>query len=224
MQNVEAFYQWSSGYHSSQLGMGDGAYDLLAKERARKIQPWIARQHRIFEYGVGTALNLAGVKCRERYGWDIGAHLRPDVERLGIRWVASMEEIPDASFDVVICHHVLEHVSEPGSVLQTLYRILRPDGALLLFVPYERERRYRQFDAAEPNHHLYSWNPQTLGNLLSAGDFQVESVGLGSYGYERFAAEQVSRWGGEWIYRATLRILRAIRPVQEVRLVARKPK
>ena len=204
MQSVEAFYQWSSRYDDSQPAMSDGVYRLLARERARKIQPWIARQHRVFEYGVGTALNLAGVRCQERWGWDRDEHLRPEVERRGVRWIASMEEIPDASFDVVIHHHVLEHVSRPGSVLQTLFRILRPDGALLLFVPYE------------PN--------QTLRNLLSAGDFQVDSVGLGSCGYERFAAKQVSRWGGERAYRTMLRILRAIRPVHEVRLVARKPK
>lgn len=204
MQNVEAFDPWPSRYDNSQPAMSDGVYRLLAGERARKIQPWIARQHRVLEYGVGTALNLAGVRCRERWGWDRDERLRPEVERRGVRWIASMEKIPDASFDAVICHHVLEQVSGPGSVLHTLSRILRSDGALLLFVPYERN--------------------QTLGNLLGTGDFQVDSVGLGPYGYERFAAEQVNRWGGERAYRTILRILRAFRPVHEVRLVARKPK
>jgi len=204
VQSIETFSHWSSRYDNSQPAMSDGVYRFLARERAQKIQPWIARQHRVLEYRVGTALNLAAVRCRERWGWDHHEHVRPEVERRGVRWIASMEEIPDASFDVVICHHVLEHMVEPGSVLLTLSRILRPDGTLLLFA------RCRQ--------------SQMLGNLLSASRLQVDSAELGSYGYERFAAEQVNRWGGERAYSAMLRTLRALRPMHEVRLVARKPK
>jgi len=204
VQSIETFSQWSSRYDNSQPAMSEGVYRLLARERARKIQPWIARQHRVLEYGVGTALNLAAVRCRERWGWDHHEHVRPEAERRGVRWIASMEEIPDASFDVVVCHHVPENVFEPGSRFQTLSRILRPDGTLLLFA---RRRQSR-----------------TLGNLLSASRLQVDSAEFSSYGYERFAAEQVNRWGGERAYSAMLRILRALRPMHEVRLVARKPK
>lgn len=199
MQRVEAFDRWWAPRLGSRSGMGEAAYRFLAKERARKIQPWIARQHRVFEYGVGNALNLAAVKCRERYGWDNGAHFRAGAERQGIRWVRAIEEIPDAAFDVVICHHALQQVSEPGLVLQLLSRILRPDGALLLFAPGQVE------------------------NLLASTDFQVESLAWRAYGYENFAAAQASRWSREWVYRATLSVLRALRPVQEVRVVARKP-
>jgi len=42
-----------------------------------------------------------------------------------------------------------------------------------LFVPYEKERKYRHYDSKEPNHHLYSWNVQTLGNLVEEIGFKV---------------------------------------------------
>jgi SAM-dependent methyltransferase len=43
--------------------------------------------------------------------------------------------VPDASADVVVCLHVLEHVSDPTFTLSELKRILRPGGLLLAGSP-----------------------------------------------------------------------------------------
>jgi len=42
---------------------------------------------------------------------------------------------PDASFDVVLCTEVLEHVPEPQAALREMVRLLRPGGRLLLTAP-----------------------------------------------------------------------------------------
>jgi SAM-dependent methyltransferase len=44
------------------------------------------------------------------------------------------EELPfdDASFDLVLCTQVLEHVEDPAAVLSEIYRVLRPGGAALI--------------------------------------------------------------------------------------------
>ena len=51
--------------------------------------------------------------------------------------VASLDALPvaDASFDLVVCTQVLEHVPEPAAVLEELRRVLRPGGELWLTVP-----------------------------------------------------------------------------------------
>ena len=46
-------------------------------------------------------------------------------------------ELPDDSYDVVICNHVLEHVSNYQLALSELRRILRPGGLLIISFPVD---------------------------------------------------------------------------------------
>ncbi len=47
---------------------------------------------------------------------------------------------PDASFDVVICNHVLEHVSDDRRAMREILRVLRPGGWAMLQVPVDHKR------------------------------------------------------------------------------------
>lgn len=40
--------------------------------------------------------------------------------------------LPDASFDLVLCHQVVHHADDQLAVLQNLFRVLRPGGTLML--------------------------------------------------------------------------------------------
>ncbi|MEB3200917.1 MAG: methyltransferase domain-containing protein [Synechococcaceae cyanobacterium] len=43
---------------------------------------------------------------------------------------------PDASFDVILCSEVLEHVPDPNGALDEFQRLLRPGGYLILTAPF----------------------------------------------------------------------------------------
>ena len=47
---------------------------------------------------------------------------------------------PDATFDVVLCSHVLEHVPDDRKAMHELYRVLKPGGWAILLVPIELDR------------------------------------------------------------------------------------
>lgn len=55
------------------------------------------------------------------------ADLRIDIESM---------DLPDHSFDVIVCFHVLEHVNDRAA-LKEMSRVLRPDGVALLMFPVD---------------------------------------------------------------------------------------
>lgn len=57
---------------------------------------------------------------------------RPDHQRIDI------EALPfaDASLDIALCNHVLEHVNSPAQALGELFRCLKPGGVLIAQTPY----------------------------------------------------------------------------------------
>lgn len=224
MSDPAAHYQGAEGrhYHEVKRGVPAAALPWVARLRAAKFQPQVQPGDTVFEYGVGAGWNLAALRAARRVGFDVADFLRGEVERLGIEFVADTSALPAGWADVVLCHHTLEHVLAPAGALDEMRRLLKPGGRLLLRVPYEKERRYRRFNPAEPNHHLYSWNVQTLANLVTHRGFAVTRAAVARYGYDRFAAIWALRLRlGEPGFRRLRRFLIAVRPLWEVALAAR---
>jgi SAM-dependent methyltransferase len=199
-------------------------YASVARVRAEKLQPYIAPNSNVLEYGVGLGYNLAQLDCHEKLGFDIAEFLCSHLAARDIPFVSRTAHLDESSFDVIICHHVLEHTASPWVVLREMYRLLRPGGTLLLFVPYEKERMYRRFNCTEKNGHLFSWNPQTLGALAQGAGWSIQTIRLALFGYDRFAASVAHHLGlGEQGYRFIRRVLLFARPRYEIRAVLKKP-
>jgi SAM-dependent methyltransferase len=222
-ESAQALYQGASGraYHEGKRALPAAAVPWVARARAELFQPAVRTTDSVFEFGCGYGWNLSALRCARRVGHDVAEAVRAEVLKAGIEFVAETASLAAATCDVAICHHALEHVPDPFTALAELRRVLKPGGTLLLAVPYENERRYRRFDPQEPNHHLFSWNVQTLGNLVAVAGFTVREARLRRYGYDRFAAKLAVRLrlgerGFRWL-RAGGQILR---PLYEVAVVA----
>ncbi|MHB1586311.1 MAG: methyltransferase domain-containing protein [Acidiferrobacteraceae bacterium] len=69
---------------------------------------------------ITTAEQLAGIEgAGSRLSFQVG-----DAHHL---------DFPDASFDVVIAHTLISHVTEPVKVLSEMARVVRPTGAVVIF-------------------------------------------------------------------------------------------
>src|SRR5262245_39993681 len=108
-------------------------------------------------------------------------------------------EMADASFDVILCSHVLEHVPDDRRAMRELCRILRPGGWTMIQVPIsskptfedpsitdpaERERLFWQAD------HVRLYGLDIADRLIEAG-FEVGTV----FGHELVPADQLVRTG-----------------------------
>jgi SAM-dependent methyltransferase len=216
---ASAPYRGETGrrYQETKRAVPAEAYAWLAGVRARRWAERVGPEDTVFEYGVGLGWNLASLRCRRRLGYDVADSVAEIVRAQGIEFVEDPARMPAGEVDVAICHHTLEHVLEPAAVLRSLNRVLRPGGRLFVTVPWERERRYRRFQRGEPNHHLFTWNSQTLGNLVETCGFEVNRVRVVRYGYDRAAALLACRLRvGERGYRVLRGVLQRLKPLWEV--------
>src|SRR5215510_9936380 len=98
------------------------------------------RRPRILDVGCGTGANLLMLS---RYGDAEGVDISEDAlafcRERGLDHVrqGAGEELPyaDNTFDLVTALDVVEHMDDDLAGLREMFRVLRPDGRVLLFVP-----------------------------------------------------------------------------------------
>jgi len=73
---------------------------------------------------------------------------------------------PDGSFDAVLCSQVFEHVFAPEEFLREIHRVLRPEGAVVLTVPFV-------WDEHEQPHDFARYSSFALKALLGRAGFTV---------------------------------------------------
>lgn len=224
MRDPVSHYTGEEGrrYHSVKRGIPAVAQPWVARLRARKLQRYVKPDAVVVEIGMGWGWNLLELRARRCIGVDVAEDLLASAHAQGIEAHADTALLANGLADIVLCHHALEHMLQPASVLGEMARILKPGGTLLLVVPFEKEKRYRRDDPEEPNHHLYSWNAQSLGNLVRACGFAVVGIRIGKYGYDRFAASLAARTHlGELGFRLLRAAMVFLKPFREIVLVAR---
>ena len=72
-QGLEGYYMGESGHRYRSLHLGvdsEQIFSAIARQRARKLSPYVGSKDRVFEYGVGSGFNLAALSCAERVGYD----------------------------------------------------------------------------------------------------------------------------------------------------------
>jgi SAM-dependent methyltransferase len=223
MSGTEERYRGLAGrrYHEGKRQVPEAAYAWVARSRARKLARFVRLDDVVLEYGVGYGWNLAALPCQRRLGFDIADGVESQVRQHGIEFFPEEQLLPPESADVILCYHTLEHVLHPPATLEALRRWLRPAGRVVIFVPWERERRLARFRPGEPNHHLYTWSPQSLGNLVEDCGYQVSLAGAGVYGYDRFASLWANRLRlGEAGFKTLRKLLQGLRPLRESYAVA----
>jgi ubiquinone/menaquinone biosynthesis C-methylase UbiE len=100
-------------------------------------------------------------------------------------------EISDESVDLVVASMVLEHMAETDFVMREIFRVLRPNGHVLINVPNQGALIYiiMLFLTLNPPMNMVSNDYYGLGNPLSKSRFKksIESNSMG-YGHLRLFA------------------------------------
>ena len=79
--------------------------------------------------------------------------------------ILELDDLPDASFDLVVCYEVIEHITEHDELLSLVRRVLTPDGLFVVSTP-DREIYSEAADYHNPDHVKELSRPE-LDDLLS---------------------------------------------------------
>jgi SAM-dependent methyltransferase len=148
------------------------------------------RRGRLLE--VGSSLGYL-LEAFRKDGWEVvGVEpfyqaCRHSREELGIDVKNAILEtagLPDASFDVVLLNHVIEHIDDPMRTLRLVNRILKPAGHFVIETPRYDTLVFKLLGRRERSlacsGHIYFFTTQTLKNLYEAAGFttvQLDYVG-----------------------------------------------
>lgn len=131
---------------------------------------------RVLDFGSGFGL-VANHLAKENQVLAV----EPNQEMVALRsqdhpyqqFVGSLDQLAvleDASFEVILCHNVLEYVEDRKLVLEEFTRLLKP-GGLLSIVKHNEVGRVLQTVVFENN-------PQKALDLLAGQDLETHSMGL----------------------------------------------
>lgn len=106
---------------------------------------------------------------------------------------SQIEEL-NGQYDVIMMHHSFEHMAHPQNILNKFYRLLKPQGRILIRIPLADSyawRHYRtnwvQLDAPR---HLYLHTLKSLSLLANRANLNIESIEYDSDEFQFWGSEQ----------------------------------
>ena len=96
-------------------------------------------------------------------------------------------DLKEGSFDLVVLWHVLEHMDDPRAVMKRIYRLLSPEGILILAVPnfssLEANRFKDSWFHLDIPWHKYHFSITAMEYLIKKSDFRV--INLSTFCFEQ---------------------------------------
>lgn len=166
MYRLEETNWWYAGRRDAVLKIGASIY----KDTFESL--------RILDAGCGTGINLESLQNNSNaYGLDISKDALKFSKIRGLQSLVcgSVIMLPfrDEIFDLVFALDVIEHVDEDRAAIRELYRILKPDGRLIITVP-AFQFLWSEHDQA--HHHRRRYTRSALINILQLGGFENEKA------------------------------------------------
>ena len=177
----------------------DEQYEVC-KQNFAVIQRFMPAKGEMLDFGLGNG--TYALHARE-LGWRVSGY---DVDCTTTEQLAKKMQMDircgdfdkldwgDKKFDLIYAHHVVEHLKDPVARLKNFHAILNQGGYLYIGVPnisawgsrlkfllekigLKKGRVGRYYDS---EHHIFYYNPASLGKLLEISGFQVVYQGNAS--------------------------------------------
>jgi 2-polyprenyl-3-methyl-5-hydroxy-6-metoxy-1,4-benzoquinol methylase len=158
---------------------------------------WFRRHLAVYEWVAErcAGLDVVDMACGEGYGCEVLArraatvtgveanpeayeHARLKYERPGVRFVRDLVERYEQPCDTVVMLQTIEHVEDPGAVLDHFRRLLRPGGAAFVSTPNLLTLAPPGADKSDNPWHLREYRAEEFRALCARSFDHVELYGL----------------------------------------------
>ena len=121
---------------------------------------------RLLDVGCGQKPYKSLFVANEYIGLEIDTPENRKIKPADLFYDGKIIPFQDSKFDGVICNQVLEHIFEPDQFLKEVHRVIKPDGMLLLTVPFIWDEHEQPWDYAR-------YSSFGLTSLLKKNGFDV---------------------------------------------------
>lgn len=146
---------------------------LLKKKRLVQRTSGLKKGH-LLDIGTGTGYFPFTMK---KAGWEISAVEKNEQAclfaqqhfQINVEQEKALENYSDHSFDVITLWHVMEHIEGINSLWQTIHRLLKEKGVLIVAVPnpssYDAQKYQSMWAAYDVPRHLWHFTPSTIQQM-----------------------------------------------------------
>ena len=160
-----------------------------ALERHRFLWLYMTERTDLFDGKPKSMLHVAPEAClAPRFQQRVGeGYLTADLlEPAMVKMDITAIQYPEASFDVIYCSHVLEHVPDDKKAMREFCRVLKPDGWAIVLVPITADKTIEDPSVTDPaerlrlfgqEDHVRRYGPDYMDRLQEAG-FKIEKTSV----------------------------------------------
>lgn len=141
---------------------------------------------KLLDVGCGNGIFL---KRMHKFGWDVSG-VEPDSKAAQQAMINLKSDkivigniensgFEDNTFDAITMNHVVEHLLDPVDTLKNCFRILKPNGLLVVATPNAESLGARHFKNLwrgwEPPRHIHIFSPRSLKLVAEQAGFHIVS-------------------------------------------------
>jgi SAM-dependent methyltransferase len=206
---VEKIKSWLRGHLTlHQLGRRSVLGRLISfiRPHPTPLPVWLAGRHvdltldsRILDVGCGNGGTLARLRCfgfRKLEG--VEPFIKADVDFDSVKiHRARFEDFQGGRYDLIMLHHVMEHLPETETALARIARLLAPGGCLVVRIPIVGSHAWRHYGTdwiqLDAPRHLVLYTPRGLEQLAGRCGLKLCGVIHDSDAFQFYGSEQYRR-------------------------------
>lgn len=134
-----------------------------------------------FGCGAGGFLNLIKENTSTVAGVELDKELNQQINSENIRCYSNIAEIK-GEYDFITLFHVLEHIVDPGNLLNELKQYLKPNGTMIIEVPNADDALLTLYennkfaDFTYWSCHVFLYNSYTLKRVVEEAGYKVNFI------------------------------------------------